>query len=358
VPVLEGVNGNTGTGGAQFAVSAANGTLAYASGPAGGGERPIMWMDRDGKTAFLRATASSWSNPQFSPDGTRLALDITEGSQVDVSVYEWARDTLTHLTFDPANDFKPVWTPDGRRIAFASRRGNDRATNLYWQRADGSGAAQRLTDSNLTQQPGSWHPNGKLLAFTEQNPQTNADLMILPVEGDEASGWKPGKPRVFLSTPANEQEPVFSPDGRWLAYYSNEGGQQNEVFVTPFPGPGGKWRVSSGGGLYPMWSRTRRELFYEGANSQIFVAPYTVAGDSFRADKPRVWSPGQWLGRPRGRAIDIHPDGDRFEVAAVPDAFAAGKNDKVVLIFNFADTLRRPTPSANRYTRYIGPFLN
>ena len=97
-----------------------------------------------------------------------------------------------------------------------------------------------------------------------------------------------------------------------------------------------------------MWSRTRRELFYEGANSQIFVAPYTVAGDSFRADKPRVWSPGQWLGRPRGRAIDIHPDGDRFAVAAVPDAFAAGKQDKVVLIFNFADELRRLAPAANR----------
>lgn len=342
-PVLEGVNASTGTGGAHFTVSD-NGTLAYLSGQAGGGEAPILWMDREGKTTPLRAMPADWSNPQFSPDGTRLAIDVNDGRQVDVSVYEWARDTLTRLTFHPATDVKPVWTPDGRRIVFGSQRGSNSQTNLYWQRADGSGDAQRLTESKNSQLPGSWHPNGKVVAFTEQTPNAAGDLMLLAIEGDEASGWKPGKLSTFLSTPANEQEPMFSPDGRWVAYYSNEAGQ-NEVYVRPFPGPGGKWQISNSGGLYPMWSRTRRELLYQGANGQIEVASYTVGGDSFRADKPRVWSPGRIVGRPRLRPVDLHPDGNRVALASAPQDLGGDKQDKVVFIFNVFDELRRIAPA-------------
>ena len=124
--------------------------------------------------------------------------------------------------------------------------------------------------------------------------------MILPMEGDEASGWKPGKPTVFLNSPAQEREPMFSPDGRWLAYVSNESGR-DEVYVRPFPGPGGKWLISTGGGSIPTWSRTKRELFY-GLNGQIMVAPFAVEGDSFRAEKPRLWSDGRY------RDARAHPD--------------------------------------------------
>ena len=112
--------------------------------------------------------------------------------------------------------------------------------------------------------------------------------MILPMSGDESSGWKPGKPTVFLDTPFNEREPMFSPDGRWIAYQSNETAR-NEVFVRPFPGPGGKWQISAAGGDQ-MTSRTRHELFYRTPDGRILVAPYTVKGDSFKADKPRPWS--------------------------------------------------------------------
>ena len=341
VPAIEGVTSSVGDGGAQFAVSD-TGTFVYLPGRSASGDTSIYWMDHTGKATPLRATAASWSNPRFSPDGRRLALDIgTGGAGVDVWVYEWARDTLTRLTFDPTQDRNPVWTPDGRRIVFASARGDKLTSNLYWQRADGTGDVQRLTESKNLQYPSSWHSSGKFLAFYENSPQTGWDLMMLPMEGDEASGWKPGKPTAFLNSPAAEMEPVFSPDGRWLAYGSNESGR-SEVYVRPFPGPGGKWQISTGGGTNAIWSRARRELFFETPDQRLMVVSYSVDGDSFRADKPRLWSDARFEVRTRlYRNVDLHPDGERFALATVPDAQSAPRQDKVVLVFNFFEELRR-----------------
>ena len=308
-------------------------------------------MDREGKATSLRATPANWANPQFAPDGRRLAMNVNDGRQLDVWVYDWARDTPSRFTFDPADDSFPVWTPDGRRIAFASTRADKSAMNLYWQRADGAGEIQRLTESKNNQTLTSWHPSGKFLAFHETSPRTTTgqDLMILPMEGDEASGWKPGKPTVFLNSPFNEAWPVFSPDGRWLAYTSNESGR-NEVYVRPFPGPGGKWQVSAGGGLLPRWSRTRHELLYETLqpDDRIMVASYMVERDSFRAEKPRLWADRRYGVRPTGWDFDLHPDGERVALEPVPDTPAAAKQDKVVFIFNFFDELRRLAPPAVR----------
>ena len=172
--------------------------------------------------------------------------------------------------------------------------------------------------------------------------------MILPIEGDQASGWKPGKPTVFLDTPANEFQPTFSPDGKWLAYTSNESGQL-EVYVRPFPGPGGKWQISTGGGRDPVWSRTRPELFYV-RDQRIMVATYAADRDSFRADRPRQVSetllsdlrPGSTL-----RMLDLHPDGQRFALATRRETFAV-KQDKVIFIFNFFDELRRIAPTTRK----------
>jgi serine/threonine-protein kinase len=214
--------------------------------------------------------------------------------------------------------------------------------NLYWQRADGTGDAERLTESNNRQVPGSWHRSGKFLAFYEYLPQTADDLMILAIDGNEASGWKPGKPTVFLDSPFNELYPEFSPDGRWLAYESNESGR-TEVYVRPFPGPGGKWQVSTGGGGWPTWSRTRRELFYA-VDMRIMVAPYTIEGDSFRAEKPRLWSEVRFAALQGSRPFDLHLDGQRFAVLRAPEAEEV-KQDRVVLILNFFDELRRLAPA-------------
>jgi eukaryotic-like serine/threonine-protein kinase len=242
-----------------------------------------MWVSHNGQTTTLRSKPSNWTNPRFSPDGRMLALDILSDN-LDVWVYEWARDTPTRLTFDPADDQVPVWTPDGKRIAFTSPRTKG-TPNLYWQRADGTGEVQRMTESPNPQFPSIFDPSGKYLAFHELTPKNSNDLMILPIEGDEKSGWKPGKPSVFLSTPAIEVEPMFSPDGRWISYFSNESGQF-EVFVRPFPCPGGKWQISTGGGTGTAWSRTRHELLYLGPDNRMMVVSYAVEGDSFKADKP------------------------------------------------------------------------
>ena len=219
--------------------------------------------------------------------------------------------------------------------------------NLYWQRADGTGEVQRLTESPNVQSPSSFDPSGKYLAFHEITPKNSNDLMILPIEGDEKSGWKPGKPSVFLSTPAAEIVPMFSPDGRWIAYFSNESGQY-EVFVRPFPGPGGKWQISTAGGLETAWSRTRRELFYRALDNRIMVVSYTVEGDSFKADKPRLWSEQAISARrPQSTPFDLHPDGERI-AAAGPSVQPEEKLDKVTFIFNFFDELRRIAPPAKK----------
>jgi serine/threonine-protein kinase len=301
-------------------------------------------MDRAGKTTPLRARPANWSNLVFAPDGRRLALDIDDGKQTDVWVYEWERDTLTRLTFGPDISEKPVWTPDGRRIVFRLNRAG--ALNLYWKRADGTGEVQRLTDSKISQGAWSWHPSGKFLAFHENNPQTRDDVLILPIEGDEASGWKPGKPTIFLNSPFSESGPMFSPDGRWLAYQSDESGRF-EVYVQPFPGPGSKWQISTDGGGTPTWSRIRHELFYATRDYRIMVAPYTLQGDSFHAEKPRLWSEGRFVTRQRAgpvRSFDLHPDGNRFALAKAPEADVEAKPDKLVFMFNFFDELRRLAP--------------
>ena len=342
VPALEDVESNPVSGGAQFAV-AATGTLVYLPTQTTGRSMPIHWMDHEGKTTVLRATAANWFNPRFAPDGRRLALDIPAGPASDIWIYEWARDTLTRLTSDPGDDTNPVWTPDGHRIVFASDRAERSTSNLYWQPADGTGGPQRLTESKNPQLPASWHPGGKFLAFEELNPQTSFDLMILPLEGDETSGWKPGKPRAFFDSHFDEHQPMFSPDGRWLAYLSNETGRF-EVYVRPFPGPGGKWQISTGGGYYPIWSRTKRELFYT-LNGQILVVPYAVEGDSFRAAKPRLWSEGHYVER---RSLDLHPDGERFALAPAVPRPSDAKDDHVTFIFNFFDELRRIAPATRR----------
>ncbi len=345
-PVLEGVIGNVGgTGGAQFAFSE-RGTLVFLPGQGLGNEVPIQWMDENGKTEPLRTLAGNYSSIRFSPDGQRLAMGLGEGSEQDVWVYEWGRDRMSRLTLAPGADASPVWTPDGRWIAFSSMRADKATANLYWQRADGTGEAERLTESNNPQGPASWHPSGKFVAFHETTP-ANRDIWILPMEGDEASGWKPGKPAAFLISPFFETDAAFSPDGRWLAYSSEEPGRL-EVYVRPFPGPGGQWQVSEGGGRFPTWSRNRKELFYRTPESTLMVASYAAEGDSFRAEKPRKWSPGLAPPlAPFNRTFDLHPDGQRFAVLKAAEQ-AEDKSDHVVFIQNFFEELRRVAPAGKR----------
>jgi Tol biopolymer transport system component len=338
VHALDGFSDSPPVGAAQVAVSR-TGTLVYVPGPVFTFDAPIDWADRGGRVTPLRAAPAYWLNAVFSPDGRTLAMTIYDGKHYDNWVYDWGRDVLSRLTSDPTDASNPVWTPDGRGMVFGSKRDSKAGANLYWQRADGTGDAQRLTKSNNGQTPASVHPSGKLIAFVEHRPETLDDVMILPIEADEAYGWKPGAPTVFLNSRSSEFQPTFSPDGRWLAYVSNESGR-NEVYVRPFPGPGGKWQISTGGGSGPTWSRARHELFYGTFDQRIMVASYTSEGDSFRAEKPRLGSSVRFSSRTAGRSFDLHPDGERFALTADRESQSHDDTHHVTLIFNFFNELR------------------
>jgi serine/threonine-protein kinase len=351
VPAVEGVKRDADHGGAEIAFSS-SGTLLYLPGESTNLKSAILWMARDGKTAPLRSIPARYNNPRFSPDGRRLAMDLVDEKDWDIWVYEWQRDRMLRFTLGTGGNERPVWTPDGLRLAFASDRAERDVPNIYWQRADGTGEVQRLTKGNNPQRPNSWHPNGKFLAFAETNPQMGFDIMILPMEGSEAAGWKPGKPFAFLNSASNEGRPMFSPDGRWLAYWSDESGRP-EVYVRPFPGPGAKRLISTNGGNYPTWSPNGKELFYQDEDGNVMVAACAASGSMFQAEKPRAWSAVFVSLLPRtigGLNFDVNPDGKRLAVLLkAPDqSQAASKEDKITFYLNFTDELRRIATPAKR----------
>ena len=339
VPIIDGVRSSPESGAAQFSFSD-NGSVVYLPGGSATPPVSIYWIGSTGKPRLLRGDAN-YSSIRFSPDGTLLAMEILE-QQNDIWTYAWQRDTLSRVTFEPLLDRIPVWTPDGQRIAFASPRDTKGPYNIYWQRADGTGDVQRLTESPLNHAPQSWHPSGKVLAFREQRAGTNYDILLLNVDGDDASGWKPGKIEDFAASPAIESEAMFSPDGQWLAFQSDESGR-NEIYVRPFRGPGGRRQVSTTGGEYPTWSRKRSELFYRTPDQRIWVASYTADNDSFRPDNPLLWSEETLTDRgARLRNFDLHADGER--VAGLKAAQFQTDRIEVVLGLNVFEELRRLAP--------------
>jgi len=345
VAVVQSVKAFTVSGASLFDVSD-TGTLAYVAGDLIGTDAPMMWMRRDGTMTPMRAAPRDWRSPQFSPDGKRIAFHLDDGRQLDVYTYEWARDFTTRLTSDSAVDSYPVWSPDGRAIVFSSSRGVKQLANLYWVAADGSSEAHRLTTSDDRQLATSWHPSGRYLAFDQQISPQQWDLMVLPMDVS-ASGWKAGTPTRVMSKIAQRPTAVFSPDGRWLAYTSNESGR-SEGFVRSFPGPGAQWQVSTSGGWVPTWSRSRHELVYLSPlpDSHLMVVSYTIEGDTFRAAPPQKWSEVPIEGRPTTRSFDLHPDGDRIVVGG--DLTKSTDVDKVVLVSNFLDDVRRRLSDTKR----------
>jgi serine/threonine-protein kinase len=289
----------------------------------------------------LLAKAGSYLQLKLSPDGQRLALNTPE----DVWVYEWQRNTMTRLTFGGGINDVPVWSPDGRYIAFEVR-GSALGT-IFWVRSDGAGKPQALLHSKNRQYPWSFTPDGKRLAFTEQSPETQRDIWTVPLETDGA-GLRAGKPEVFLQTPFDERNPSFSPDGRWLAYASDESGNF-QIYVRAFPDKGGKWQISNDGGLYPTWSRNGRDLFFETPDNHIMVATYETKADSFVADKPRAWSDTRLANVGLNGNYDLAPDGKRI-AALMPGDTAQGQQARnhVIFLMNFFDELRRRVPAGKQ----------
>jgi serine/threonine-protein kinase len=314
----------------------------YVPGYSGFHFASIYWMDRQGKFTPIRETTADYYMPAFSPDGKRLALAINDGKKSDIWVCEIAHDTLTRLTFS-GNNLSPIWTPDGQRITYTHFE-KVGVGDLYWTQADGTGSPFRLTETSSRIIPSSWHPSGKLLVFDQLTSADNWRTSTIAMEGNHKQGWHPGEIKPFLTSSFTEWESSFSPDGRWLAYDSNETGDY-EIYVRPFPGPGGKWQISTGGGRYPKWSRTSKELFYRTRDSKIMVTPYLVSGESFNSGKPQLWSQGQFTERLGSVNFDLHPDGKRFAVLKAPATTEDSSGNKFSFIFNFFDELRHKVPS-------------
>jgi dipeptidyl aminopeptidase/acylaminoacyl peptidase len=343
-PVLEDVNIVLGGGDFDFSQT---GTFVYLSGK--WGQHAIFWLDSTGKTQPLHPAPAYYWNPRFSPDGRRLAFVGSEslGGFRDVWVQDVERDTTSRLTSLPGVNGAPVWTPDGKSVIFESW--GSTAPGLYWIRADRVGEAQRLTDGQTLQAPNSFSPDGKRLAYSQQSADGHSEIWTAPVEGD-SDHPRLGKAEPFLRTPFNVTQPAFSPDGRWLAYSSDETGRL-EVYVQPYPGPGGKWQISTGGGTFPMWARNKRELFFLVLDGRIIsrtmVAGYTTRGDSFAAGRPQIWSQKHllYVGNP---LYDLAPDGRRFAVILYADGTAEAPITHLTFLLNFFDELRRRVPAGGK----------
>ena len=208
----------------------------------------------------------------------------------------------------------------------------------------GPGETQHLLDSKNIVVPYSFFPDGRRLAYFVLDPDSGRDLWTLPLDVSDPDHPKPGKPEPFLRTASNELFPAVSPDGRWIAYQSDESGRY-EVYVRPFPGPGGKWQISNAGGQMPIWSRNGRELFFENQDSRIMVTDYEPKSDSFGAGKPRGWSDHQLRNLSGNVNYDLAPDGKRF--AIFPNLSAPAEEKGAVhmtFLLNFFDELRRRAP--------------
>jgi Tol biopolymer transport system component len=328
VAVVDDIAYSPLNGTAQYSISNA-GTLAYRR--ARSANRMLLWMDRSGQVQPLRNVAAEYQEVRMSPDGTRVVLDISDGTQSDIWIYTLARDAITRLTFYADNDVSPIWSADERRIAYSSWQADVGTFNLFLMRADGSGEPQRLTTSKNRQNPIAWHPGGKYLLFSEDSHATGGDLMLLPIDVTASGEVKAGSPQPFLTTSANEVAGQFSPDGKWVAYTSDESGR-NEVYVRPFPSGAGRWQVSTEGAEWIEWRRTG-QLFYGISEDVVMRVPYLIDGATFIADKPQVW-----LRIPSGAIwVDPSADGNRAIVIRSEDA----RTESVVLMVNFFEHLRR-----------------
>jgi serine/threonine-protein kinase len=301
---------------------------------------PLMLFDGAGNARRLRGQPAAWFDLQFAPDGNRIAATIGGDTAIDIWLLDARKDVLSRLTFGDGAKWDPAFSPDGTRIAYIE---GQQAGDIYWQRADGSDTPQRLTTRPSDKAALSFHPSGRWLAFGEYDTRLNTgiDVMVMALEGGDVEGWKPGEPTAFVATPAVERDPAFSPDGRWIAYASDETGRF-QIYVRPFPGPGGKWQISNDGGRFPAWSRARPELLYSVATSggaDIMAAAYEVKGAAFVAERPRP----HLTNRIAQGAWALHPDGTSIAAVAATAAAEQGfvKQDKVVVWLNFFEELRR-----------------
>jgi len=333
---VEDVSNDTNFGFARLDVSG-NGLLLYRKGRTEGGLTTVHWMDSTGSMEPLGTEPALYLFPRISPDGTKLISIVNQGPNADLWIYDWQRGSKSRVTDGKAVYGSPVWSPDGQYVVFSSSEG------MLWTRTDGAGKPHLLTGSKPLQWPSSFTPDGRRLIFSELN-RTGGLIQTVLVEGGSGE-LRANKPEVFLQTSAAQPFPAFSPDGRWLAYADADSGSY-EVYVRAFPDKGSRWLISNGGGTMPRWARNGRELFYRTEDSRIMVVTYTARGDTFVADKPRLWSDKPLANTGLTPNLDLAPDGKRFAVLIAPEGTEATDVQRhVTLLMNFFDELRRIAPT-------------
>jgi Tol biopolymer transport system component len=289
-----------------------------------------VWVGRDGKEEPIDAPARAYQSPRLSPDGRRVALSI-DAPEPQVWIFDLSRETLARLTLEGTYNRSPEWSPDGTRVALVSNK--DGAWNCYWQPADGGTGLERLNTGPAITSPASFSPDGKLLALSIIDPVTQRDVGILDITT--------GQIEPFLKNGINETAPRFSPDGRWLAYVSDESGQR-EVYVQPYPGPGGKWQISTGGGVEPVWNANGRELIYR-SGDRVLAVEYSANG-GFSASRPRLLFSGTYTsatGTDSSPEYDLSPDGRRFLMLKEAEKTASGVAPQIIVVQNWAEELAR-----------------
>jgi serine/threonine-protein kinase len=340
VPMVQGVFRESGA--LQYAISNA-GTLAYipeSTGTSAGNQRTLVWVDQKGQESPLTAVPRDYVGPRISPDGTKVALAIYAGGKKDIWILDLVRENMTLLTLNGMSEY-PLWTPDGKRIAYTSTR-EVALGSIYWKPADGTGFDERLGSAptgQISYLPFSWSGDGKILVTLGYAAIGAEDIGALSMEGERK--WRP-----LLNEKHSESVPEVSHDGRWLAYHSNESGER-EVYVRPFPDVNkGKMKVSVRGGTCPLWSPDGRKLYYRSGDAVMAVSVETESALKF--GKPEILFRGPYTpssGR-EGHPWDISPDGKRFLMMKESGATTAAEMGprRINIVLNWFEELKQRLP--------------
>jgi Tol biopolymer transport system component len=306
-----------------------NGVLAFQTG-ATSAISQLVWFDRSGKQIGVLGDPAAHSDLYLSPDGKRASVSITDqtGKERDIWLYDLARGIRTRLTFGPANALASVWSPDGSRLVFTSLHNGH--LDLFQKPSTGASSEEVLLVDNLDKYPTSWSSDGQYILYVTgaATVQTGNDIFLLPLSGDR-------KPRPFLQTQFNEGPAQFSPDGRWVAYRSDESGR-NEIYVVPYPGPGGKWQISSAGGNLPRWRRDGQEIFYIAPDNKLVAAG--VKGESGNFEVGVVKPLFQTRATGLRQEYDVSADGQRFLVITAQEEAASAP---ITVVLNWTAGLKK-----------------
>jgi serine/threonine-protein kinase len=339
-PLITGIGINDIiTGGGQFTFSD-TGTFAYLDGDVSGRVYPISWLNAAGAMQSLVEAPGAYSVPKLSPNGKRLAyVSTTSNDRSDVWVYDVEQETSWRLTLNSPGFWEVAWAPDSLHLVYPDQNA------LWWIRADGAGEARKIVDKLEFQFPRaySFTHDGRVarLAFGRNGTNGYPDIWTIPLDLSDPDRPKPGKPEPFLATESAEVDGAFSPDGKFFAFSDSvQGG--SEVFVQPFPGPGGKRSISPAGGKFPVWTRDR--LMFLGHDDRIMAVDYTTRGTTFVPGNPHPWSPTQIFRGGVRRSFDFAADGTRAVVFPRPAGVRSEGTLHATFFLNFFEEVRRRIP--------------